>query len=323
MGQGKLLSIGEAHLAFVPIEAHESLKISEQFQKQPGGSPVNVAVTASSLGARAEYVGKLGKDPFGDYITNLLHEYGVGTSYLSHTHMAPTHVFFQAHTNQLERFLPQSTTADSLLRPDDIYKDWLEHGDIIYFSSRPLIQNPSLGAIDKAVHFAGEKGAIIAFSPQLKLDEWPNETLARETILHSIPYAHILIVTEEELKLLTGKEDEYLAIKQLFGGKTKLMVVMRGNKGITYVTERDKGNLRYNMEDVVDPTGMDDAFIGYLLSDILKTQVSVHQLSSYLIDSFRLEERLEEALKYRHSNARHRGSIPAITDVKDFSVSSA
>jgi fructokinase len=310
----KLLAIGEAHLAFVPIKAHETLKTSEQFIREAGGSPVNVAVAASKLGVRTEYAGKLGKDPFGDYISELLPTYGVGTRYLSQTHLAPTHVFFRPQANDGERFLPQSSTADGLLRPDDLNKDWINRGDVVYFSSKPFTQNLSKGAIEKAVNIAGEKGGTVAFAPQLKLDEWPNEILARETILQSIPYAHMLIVSEKELKFFSGKEDEYLAIKKLFGGKTKCMIILRGHNGITYVTERDKGNIRYTMKEVVDTTGMDDAFIGYLLSDLLQQQVTPNQLSSYFKDIFSLEDRLEKALKYRYLNAQKRGGLTAMAE---------
>jgi fructokinase len=310
----KLLAIGEAHLAFIPIEVHESLKASEQFIREPGGSPVNVAVAASKLGVRTEYVGRLGKDPFGDYITKLLPTYGVGTRYLSQTDLAPTHVFFRSQANDGERFLPQSSTADGKLRPDDLNKDWINRGDVIYFSSKPLIQNLSKGAIEKAVNIAGEKGGIVAFAPQLKLDEWPNKILARETVLQSIPYAHLLIVSEKELKFFSGKEDEYLAIKKLFGGKIKCMIILRGHNGITYVTERDKGNIRFTMKEVIDPTGMDDAFIGYLLSDLLQHQVTPDQLSNYFKDTFGLEERLEKALMYRYLNAQKRGALTAMAD---------
>lgn len=312
MSQAKLLAIGEAHLAFVPDEPVDSLKTSKKFIKEAGGSAITVAVNVAQSGNSVEFIGKLGKDPFGDYITGLLHDYGVGTSYLLQTHLAPTRVIFRSHAQTGDRFLPQTTSADGLLRPDDINKDWIDRGDIIYFSSTSLTQNSGRGAIEKAMHCAGEKGAMITFAPQLDLDEWPNETLARETILHSIPYAHILIISEEELHLFSEKEDEFLAIKKLFGGKTKCMIILRGNNGITYVTERDKGNIRFNIEDVVDQTGMDDAFIGYFLSDLLQRQITVNQFSDYLIDTFNLEGILESALKYRNINGQQRGVLPRL-----------
>jgi len=319
--QEKLLAVGEAHLALVPEEAYESLKEANEYIREPGGSPVNVSRAATKWGARVEYAGKLGKDPFGDYLARLLPECEIGTSYLSQTHLAPTRVLFRSQADGGERLLIQSSSADRLLRPDDIEKDWIDYGDITYFSSQPLSQSPSRGAIEKLVNIAGEKGAIVAFAPQVNLDEWPNETLARETILYNIPYAHILIISEEELKFFTEKEDEFLAIKKLFSGKTKCMIIMRGNKGITYVTERDKGNIRYAMEDIVDPAGMDDAFIGYLLSDLLKQQVTADQLTGYLMDAFSLEERLVKALDYRYKTARKRGSFFAMTDGNGLSAS--
>lgn len=313
MRNEKLVSIGEAHVAFVPLEPTDSLKISEHFLKVPGGSPVNVAVAAANLGARTEFIGRLGKDAFGDFLSELLPAYGVGTKYLSQTPLAPTPVIFRSYLKEDVRFLPQSSAADGCLRPDDLHKDEIERGDVLYFSAKPLIQNLSKGAIEKAINIAGEKGATVAFAPQIKFDEWPNEILARETILQTIPYAHLLILSEEELTFLSGKEDAYMAIKKLFGGKTKCMIILRGDKGLTYVTDRDKGTLRYVTKGVIDPTGMDDAFIGYLLSDLLEHQVTPHQMSTYYKDSFHLEEKLEAALQYRELTAQHRGGLTAVS----------
>ncbi|MGV3487387.1 MAG: PfkB family carbohydrate kinase [Tuberibacillus sp.] len=314
MRQEKLLALGEAHLAFVPKAAHESLKEAELFIKESGGSPINVALAATKLGIHAEFAGKIGDDPFGDTIADLLNKCGVGTRYLSKTNMASTHVFFRSQAGDGERTLVQTASADFFLRPDDIDKEWMNRGDVIYFGSKPLAQNPSRGAIEKAVNVAGEKGAMIVFAPQLRLDEWPNETLAREIILYNAPYAHLLILSEEELKFYTGKEDEYTAIKNLFGGKIKCMIITRGNKGITYVTERDKGNIRYAMKEIVDKTGMDDAFIGYIISDMIKRQVGGDGLSNYLKDVFLLEEVLENALKFREFSARRRGAFASIAE---------
>lgn len=315
MKNEKLVTIGEAHVAFVPLESTDSLKTSEHFLKIPGGSPVNVAVAAAKLGARTEFIGRLGKDAFGDFLSELLPAYGVGAQYLSQTPLAPTPVIFRSYLKDDVRFLPQSLTADGCLRPDDLHKDEFEGGDVLYFSAKSLIQNLSKGAIEKAINIAGEKGVTIAFAPQINFDEWPNEILARETILQTIPYAHLLIVNEEELTFLSGKEDTYMAIKKLFGGKTKCMIILRGDKGLTYVTDRDKGTLRYATKEVIDPTGMDDAFIGYLLFDLLENQVTPHQLSAYYKDSFHLEEKLEAALQYREFTAQHRGGLIAVSQV--------
>ena len=44
------------------------------FAANPGGAPANVAVAAARLGARTAFLGKIGRDGFGDYLKRVLEE---------------------------------------------------------------------------------------------------------------------------------------------------------------------------------------------------------------------------------------------------------
>ena len=50
------------------------------FAANPGGAPANVAVSAARLGASAAFLGKVGRDGFGAYLTGVLQENGVDVS---------------------------------------------------------------------------------------------------------------------------------------------------------------------------------------------------------------------------------------------------
>ena len=56
---------------------------------QPGGAPANVAVALARLEASVGFVGKVGKDGYGDFLAGLLKEEGVDTS--SHHLRCATH----------------------------------------------------------------------------------------------------------------------------------------------------------------------------------------------------------------------------------------
>ncbi|MFC4617703.1 carbohydrate kinase family protein [Camelliibacillus cellulosilyticus] len=307
--QNKIVTVGEAFLQFTPVEATDSLKDAECFRREPGGSPINVAACAALLDAETRFIGKLGQDPFGDYLMELLKSTGIDTSIVSRTKQAKTGVYFtDAHSPDYD----QTVSADFQLRPDDITEQALDRGDILYISSKPLIQTPSRGAIEKALTIGGEKGCLIAFAPQLVQEGWPNAMFARETILHSMPYAHLLILGEQELAFLSEKEDEYQAIHSLYGGKNKLLIILRGHKGLTYVTDREKGIIRFQPETIIDPKGMNDAFIGYLLADLLLNGVTVENLSAYFSDPFIFEPILEQALFCRAASGKRRGSFKSM-----------
>ena len=64
---GKIVTLGE-----VVADVYEEQTPSEvelQFTARPGGAPANVAVAVAKLGAQASFVGRLGDDLFGDFMT--------------------------------------------------------------------------------------------------------------------------------------------------------------------------------------------------------------------------------------------------------------
>ncbi|MBQ3652663.1 MAG: carbohydrate kinase, partial [Clostridia bacterium] len=54
-----------------------------KFDANPGGAPANLAVAASRLGARTAFIGRVGRDSFGDYLRRCLTENGVDVRGLS------------------------------------------------------------------------------------------------------------------------------------------------------------------------------------------------------------------------------------------------
>ena len=73
----------EALIDFIPNVTHSKLKDVEQFSRQVGGAPCNVAATVNKLGGKSEMITQLGNDAFGDIIVETIEQLGVGTQYIS------------------------------------------------------------------------------------------------------------------------------------------------------------------------------------------------------------------------------------------------
>ena len=54
-----------------------------QFAANPGGAPANLAVAAAKLGAQTAFIGKVGADGFGSYLTSVLKQNGVDASHVA------------------------------------------------------------------------------------------------------------------------------------------------------------------------------------------------------------------------------------------------
>ena len=80
----RLFAIGEA-FDFIPHVTHSKLKDVEQFSRQVGGAPCNVAATVSKLGGKSEMITQLGNDAFGDIIVETIEQLDVGTQYIKRT----------------------------------------------------------------------------------------------------------------------------------------------------------------------------------------------------------------------------------------------
>ena len=78
--KNKLCGIGEALIDFIPEVKGQRLKDVPSFKRVAGGAPANVVGAVTKLGIPSKFLTKLGDDPFGDYIVEVLDEAGIDTS---------------------------------------------------------------------------------------------------------------------------------------------------------------------------------------------------------------------------------------------------
>ncbi len=74
-----ILCLGELLIDMFPAEVGRGMTEVTAFHPKPGGAPANVAVAAARLGAQSGFIGKVGQDPFGRYLENVLKNEGVDT----------------------------------------------------------------------------------------------------------------------------------------------------------------------------------------------------------------------------------------------------
>ena len=76
-----MVSMGELLIDFTPVGITEDGRLL--FARNPGGAPANVAVQAHRAGVSAGFLGRVGKDMFGDFLVDTLERCGVETQGLS------------------------------------------------------------------------------------------------------------------------------------------------------------------------------------------------------------------------------------------------
>ncbi|MEO2078246.1 MAG: carbohydrate kinase [Bacillus sp. (in: firmicutes)] len=273
---GKLFSIGEVLIDFIPLQKGAALKDVVAFERAPGGAPANVAAAVAKYGQKAAMISKVGKDAFGDFLVEKLIEAGVETDKVYRTGEANTALAFVSLKENGERDFSfyRNPSADLLLSEEEIEPGWFQAGDILHFCSVDLVESPMKQAHKKAIAAVSAAGGLVSFDPNVRLPLWSDSEDCRKAILEFLPAADIVKVSDEELAFITGIQEESAAIQSLFVGNVKAIVYTKGAAGADlYVKDEKFASSGYTVV-AVDTTGAGDAFIGGFLYQMLELQAN-------------------------------------------------
>ncbi|SDN86790.1 fructokinase [Psychrobacillus sp. OK028] len=264
-----VICLGEALIDFIPLD-NENLT----YQKAPGGAPANVAVGIAKLGGKSVFHGKVGNDVLGHFLVDTLNRYSVQTTSMLFTEDAKTGVTFVTLDPSGDRTFSFyiNPSADRFLEEKELDHKLFETNKILHIGSISLISEPSRSATLKAIELAKEKGMLVSYDPNLRLDLWSSSEMAKEAIISTIPSADILKISEEELEFLTGATNLEEGIASL--PDLPLIVVTLGEKGSIYRFNNQTVRVPALKSKVVDTTGAGDAFVSgmlYLINESAKS----------------------------------------------------
>ena len=286
-----------------------------QFAANPGGAPANLAVAAAKLGAQTTFIGKVGEDAFGRYLTEVLQENKVDTHYMVNDADHPTTMAVVSVDASGERDFSfyRSANADVMLCKEDIPEEALKATKIVHFGSVSLTADPARTATLDAAARAKKLGAIITYDPNYRANLWHSEEEAITQMKAPLPLVDILKVSDEELPLLTGTADCENGTAQLAQNGIRLIFVTLGANGVFYRFGEKTGHVAGVPCKVGDTNGAGDTFFGAALSKLCK-----EDLNSLTAD--KLESILAFANKAASITTSRRGAIPAmptLTEVED------
>ncbi|KAL3650463.1 hypothetical protein CASFOL_006866 [Castilleja foliolosa] len=305
-----VVCFGEMLIDFVPTISGVSLAEAPAFKKAPGGAPANVAVCVSKLGGSAAFIGKVGKDEFGQMLADLLKENKVDNSGVIFDPSARTALAFVTLRADGERefMFYRHPSADMLLEKSDLNVDLVKKASIFHYGSISLIKEPCKSTQIAAMQIAKESGSLLSYDPNLRLPLWPSEDAARDGIMAVWDQADIIKISEDEISFLTRGDDPYddnVVLEKLFHPNLSLLLVSEGKDGCRYYTKQFKGRVSGIKVKSVDTTGAGDAFMGAILYCLASD-----------INLLKDEGRLREALLFANAcgalTVTKTGAIPAL-----------
>lgn len=285
----KVITIGELLIDFIPQERNVGLKDVKNFIKHAGGAPANVAAVVGKLGGDAIFLGQVGNDSFGDYAIKTLKSFQVETKYIHQTSKAPTSVSFVSLDNKGRRdfIFYRNPGADELYESSMIPTDEFDK-NILHFCSVSLTDRPIKQAHLKAIELTRKNNGLVSFDPNIRLALWRDHKKLLNRIYEFLHLADIVKVSLDELSFLTGFEKEEIAIKSLFVGHVRVVIVTKGEAGSTLYFKDIEEVISHEGFKVksIDTTGAGDAFMGAFLYGLSQNNLVLNQYNSYDILRF-------------------------------------
>jgi len=276
-------------------------------RQTPAAPPPNRGGAPPRAGAQTTFIGKVGEDAFGRYLTEVLQENKVATRYMVTDADHPTTMAVVSVDASGERDFSfyRSANADVMLCKEDIPEEALKAAKIVHFGSVSLTADPARTATLDAAARAKKLGAIITYDPNYRANLWHSEEEAIAQMKAPLPLVDILKVSDEELPLLTGTTDCENGTAQLAQNGIRLIFVTLGANGVFYRFGEKTGHVAGVPCKVGDTNGAGDTFFGAALSKLCK-----EDLNSLTAD--KLESILAFANKAASITTSRRGAIPAM-----------
>jgi fructokinase len=266
-----VVCLGELLIDFVAVETNLPLAEVPAFRRAPGGAPANVACGVARLGRTAGFIGKIGAEPFGDFLRRTLQDARVDTSRLLSTDNARTTLaFVGVHDDgRKEIFFYRNPGADMLLGPEDIDGDYIAGAACLHFGSISMIDPGPRAATLKAVEIARKAGRLVSFDPNWRPALWPSEERGHLAIRTALALADVVKVSGEEWRLVTGTDDLAKGAEAILAAGPRLVVASLGEKGCYFHHASGAGRVPGFRVPVIECTGAGDGFVASLLVDLL------------------------------------------------------
>lgn len=294
MREYDVVALGELLIDFT--ENGESNQGNPLFEANPGGAPCNVLAMLATLGHKTAFIGKVGKDFFGEQLKRAITEVGIDAKFLCmdeevHTTLAMIHTDFDGDR---DFSFYRNPGADMMLREDEIPEGLLKNTKLFHFGTLSMTHEGVRAATKKALVLAKEAGALISFDPNLRPPLWRSLEDAKQQVLSGLKYCDILKISDNEIQWLTGKKDYtegILWIKERFD--ISLILVSMGREGSrAYYQEKMVEVKPFIQKNTIETTGAGDTFCGCVL----------HYICDHGLDHLS-EENLLEMLTFANAAA--------------------
>lgn len=266
-------ALGELLVDFT--ENGTSAQGNPMLEANPGGAPCNVLSMLTRYGRRTAFIGKVGKDGFGEMLANAAKGQGIDISDLKfdpdvHTTLA---IVVKKEDGDRDFSFYRHPGADIMLTADEVDEDLIADSKIFHFGSLSLTDEPVRSATHKAIETAKKNGLLISFDPNLREPLWSSLDEAKVQIDWGMKQSDILKISDNEITWFTGLDDydagiEYL--KKTYPNLKLISLSMGPDGSRVYYKDLFVEEPAFLQKGTIETTGAGDTFCASMLDGILK-----------------------------------------------------
>lgn len=267
---------------------------NDMYEANPGGAPCNVLSFLQKMGYSTAFIGKVGKDSFGELLKDAIKEQGIETKGLLFDEKVPTTLAF-VHTaldGDRDFSFYRNPGADMMLCRREVNGSLIQSAKIFHFGSLSMTSGQAEEATRYAIETAKENGVLVSFDPNLRTPLWSDLKVAKEKIAYGLSRCDILKISDNEVEFMTGEQDIEKGVQKIIEQyHIPFVCATMGKDGSkAFYRNRIITGEPFHSEKTIETTGAGDTFCGSMLHFVLR----------YGIEGF-TPEILEELLSFANA----------------------
>lgn len=240
----------------------------------PGGSAANLAVWAKRCGLETRFVGKIGRDRFGQLAREDLDNEKVSHHFVeTDAHLTGSVAVFVDQTG--ERSMVSGHGADFYLIPSELPRNVITSSNHLHLTAWSFFTDPPRSAARIAAQLAHQNNLTISFDPasfQMIQEMGVEQFLSWTKDLN----IDIFFPNFEEGRVLTGCEEPEAIVRSLANIYDNALIILKLDAdGALVFDGKSATQIAPATNNLVDATGAGDSFAGAFLAHYLKSNSAV------------------------------------------------
>jgi 5-dehydro-2-deoxygluconokinase len=260
-------------------EINRPMEETVTFTKYVGGSPANITIALSRLGARTGFIGRVSDDQHGRFIISYLKRNGINTDNIriddtgTVTGLAFTEIKSPTECSIL---MYRDNVADLKLDPKDVDENYISRSKSLLISGTALAQSPSREAVFTALDYAKKHQVVTFLDIDYRPYSWASEEEVGVYCRLVAEKCDVVIGGREEFDLLavesgSAADADRKTAERWFGHQAQIVVVKRGGDGSTaYTRDGQAYKGRTFPANVIKTFGAGDSFAGAFIYGLLQ-----------------------------------------------------